>query len=140
MIDEVSAGILVYRDKSPRKYLLLHYPAGHWDFPKGHIEEGETTREAALRELEEETGITRDELELEDGFQDEIEYFYKKKGELSHKKVIYLLGETEKEDVELSIEHQGSTWLPYDEAKEKVTFRNAKALLKKAQTHLKKED
>ncbi len=137
MLDEISAGILVFRDESSRKYLLLHYPAGHWDFPKGHIEEGETELETALRELEEETGIRESELELKEDFREEIEYFYKKRSELAHKKVIFLLGETKKEEIEISFEHQGFSWLPFEEAIEKVTFRNARDLLEEAEDHLK---
>ncbi|MBS3817408.1 MAG: NUDIX domain-containing protein [Candidatus Thermoplasmatota archaeon] len=136
MLDEVSAGVVVYRGESPRKYLLLHYPAGHWDFPKGHIEEGETEETAALRELREETGIKEDEVEINEDFMEEIEYFYNRKNELSHKKVIYFLGKAEKEDITISEEHQGHIWLPYEEAKKKVTFRNAKALLEKAHDYL----
>lgn len=37
--------------------LLMIRSRGHWDLPKGHVESGETCREAALREVEEETGI-----------------------------------------------------------------------------------
>lgn len=37
--------------------LLMIYSRGHWDLPKGHVEVGESGREAALREVEEETGI-----------------------------------------------------------------------------------
>lgn len=135
MLDEVSGGILVYRDENPRKYLLLHYPAGHWDYPKGHVEESETEKEAAIRELEEETGISEDEIELEEDFRETIDYLYRKRGELSHKRVIFFMGKTEKEEITISIEHQGYTWLPYEEAKEKLTFRNAKKLLEKAENH-----
>ncbi|GIR00514.1 MAG: hypothetical protein CM15mP9_2170 [Methanobacteriota archaeon] len=39
--------------------LLLQYPQGHWDFPKGHVEEGDADKRAtAARELKEETGIS----------------------------------------------------------------------------------
>lgn len=126
----------MYCPESPREYLLLQYPAGHWDFPKGHIEEGENEKEAALRELREETGIKEKEIELHKDFKEEIEYFYKRGNELSHKKVIYLLGGTEKKEVRISEEHQGYIWLPYEEAVDKVTFRNAKNLLKKARVSL----
>ena len=52
---EHSAGVVLFRQmKDYREYLLLHYPSGHFDFPKGHLEEDETEREAAFRELEEE--------------------------------------------------------------------------------------
>jgi len=136
MLEEVSAGVLVYRENKNIKFLLLHYPAGHWDFPKGHIEEGESMEETALRELREETGILKDEIELESGFRETIDYLYKTRGELSHKKVIFFLGETEKKDVQISREHQGYVWLPFKEAKEKVTFRNARKLLEKSKEFL----
>lgn len=37
--------------------LLMILSRGHWDLPKGHVESSETGRDAALREVEEETGI-----------------------------------------------------------------------------------
>jgi len=139
MLEEVSAGVLVYRENENVKFLLLHYPAGHWDFPKGHIEEGESMEETALRELREETGIRKDEIELESGFRETIDYIYKTRGELSHKKVIFFLGETEKENVKISREHQGYVWLPFKKAKQKVTFRNARKLLEKSKDFLEED-
>ncbi len=139
MLEEVSAGVLVYRECEPIKYLLLHYPAGHWDFPKGHVEENESMEETALRELKEETGIGKNEIELEDGFRETIDYLYRTRGELSHKKVIFFLGETEKEEVQISREHQGYTWLAFQKAKQKVTFRNARKLLEKSKDFLENE-
>ncbi|MFO7990696.1 MAG: NUDIX domain-containing protein [Thermoplasmata archaeon] len=136
MMEERSAGVLLYREDGKREYLLLHYPAGHWDFPKGHVENGESETETALRELTEETGVNEDEVELEDGFKEEIDYFYHKGRELSHKKVIFFLGRTCKGKINISREHQGFTWLPYDEALINLTFMNAKNLLKKAKKYL----
>src|SRR5205085_12501327 len=54
---EFSAGFVLYRSAAdgPR-FLLLDY-GKHWDYPKGHLEEGETAWQAAVRELREETGI-----------------------------------------------------------------------------------
>ncbi len=138
-MEERSAGVLLFRDDEVRKYLLLHYPAGHWDYPKGHIEENETEKDAAVRELREETGVKEDEFELIPGFKETIDYFYKKMGELSHKQVIYLLGQTDKERVRISREHQGHTWLPYDEAMDKLTFKNARDVLKEAKIFLEKD-
>jgi len=67
---ERSAGFVVFteREDGKRLYLLLHYPSGHWDFPKGHVEEGESEIRAALRELREETGLT--DVEVVFGFRD----------------------------------------------------------------------
>jgi diadenosine hexaphosphate hydrolase (ATP-forming) len=38
--------------------LLLQHVSGHWVFPKGHVEAGETQLQAALREIAEEAGVT----------------------------------------------------------------------------------
>uniref|UniRef100_M1Q271 Bis(5'-nucleosyl)-tetraphosphatase [asymmetrical] n=1 Tax=uncultured organism TaxID=155900 RepID=M1Q271_9ZZZZ len=136
MIEEISAGVIIYRETEPRQFLLLHYPAGHWDFPKGHVEENETAIQTALRELEEETSIVEEDVELKDDFEETIDYFYKKRGDLAHKKVIYLLGESDTKEVEISNEHQDYIWLPYKKALKKLTFRNAKNLLEKAKDKL----
>ena len=58
VIWEVSVGAVVYRVENGRRlYLLLHYPSGHFDFAKGHVEAGETEEMTLRRETDEETGI-----------------------------------------------------------------------------------
>ena len=54
MIKEVSCGIIVFDEE---KVLLIKHNGGHTSFPKGHMEEGETLKETAVRETLEETGI-----------------------------------------------------------------------------------
>jgi len=54
-----SAGCVVLDDRG-RVFLLRRSDEGTWCFPKGGIERGETTREAALREVREECGLTVD--------------------------------------------------------------------------------
>ncbi|NND63358.1 MAG: NUDIX hydrolase [Flavobacteriaceae bacterium] len=49
-----AAGGLVYNDK---KEILFIYRNDKWDLPKGHIEKGESYEKAAVREVEEETGL-----------------------------------------------------------------------------------
>ena len=72
---EFSAGVVVFSMRNKTiEYLLLHYASGHWDFPKGHIEKGETKQETALRELKEEAGMS---AQLCEGFEDSFEYFFK---------------------------------------------------------------
>lgn len=124
---ERSAGLVLEKEG---EYLLLHYAAGHWDFPKGHIEEGETPEQAALRELEEETGIA--EAEILPGFSDNIQYFYKKEEKTIYKEVVFFLATTKTAKVVLSHEHKGFAWLAFEGAVEKLTFDNAKVVLKKA--------
>lgn len=137
MIQETSAGVILFRQlKDQREYLLLHYPSGHFDFPKGHVEHGESEHETAYRELQEETGIQK--IVWIEGFRHKIHYNYRRGPELMSKDVIFFLARTTQKKVTLSHEHKGSIWLPYAEAYEKTTFPTAKDLLKKAENFLKR--
>ena len=110
--------------------LLLHYGNGHWDFPKGNIEVNETQIQAAVRELEEETGINR--FRLVPGFKETLVYNYKKKSAQVAKTVTFYLGITTISKVVLSSEHIGYVWLTYQESVKILTFDNAKKLLTQA--------
>lgn len=130
MFREKSCGAVVYLKDSEVKYLLLHYEAGHWDFVKGNVEPNETEQETVIRELREETGIT-DAKFIED-FKEKIDYFYRRQGTTIHKEVIFYLMETHTETVKISYEHVGYIWLNYQQAMEKLTFKNARDVLQKA--------
>ncbi len=60
MKTEKSCGAVVFREYDNKTQILLirHLNGGHWAFPKGHVENGETEEETALREILEETGLT----------------------------------------------------------------------------------
>ncbi len=132
---EKSCGVVVFHQGKNIEYLLLHYPGGHWDFPKGHVEEGEEEEDTARRETKEETGLDTDIIP---GFRRTISYFYKHK-ELISKDVIFFLGETKNKEVKLSKEHKDFKWLPFEEALEQVTYKNSKEILKKANEFLRKQ-
>ena len=134
MKEEVSAGIILFNDNEDRKFLLLNYPSKHWDFVKGKMENGETSHETALRETKEETGIL--DVEFLDGFEEEIEYYFRAENQDIHKKVIFFLGKTKTLDIILSHEHLDFIWLDYDNALNKITYENAKNLLKKSKKFL----
>ena len=55
MLEEKSCGAIVYNNEG--KVLIVQHNAGHWDFPKGHVENNETEVETAVREVKEETNI-----------------------------------------------------------------------------------
>jgi bis(5'-nucleosidyl)-tetraphosphatase len=134
-MEERSAGAVLFTNRDGgRKYLLLRYPAGHWDFPKGNMERGETEKETAIREVKEETGL--ENLKLIDGFRRQIEYFYRRDGKSIHKQVVYLLAEPPSATVKLSFEHQDFGWFKFPEALEKVTYANSKKTLTEAQRFL----
>ena len=132
MIEETSAGIVLFRKEEAKKlFLLLHYPSGHWDFVKGKMEKGETIHETAIRETREETGIIH--IIFVENFEEWIEYNFKYKGELVQKKVVFFLAETKTKEIQISHEHIGYTWVDYNSSMEKTTFDNAKIVLTKAQ-------
>jgi bis(5'-nucleosidyl)-tetraphosphatase len=148
---EKSAGAIIFRkesfDAAQGKgdkifYLLLHYPSNakapkeYWDLSKGHIEKGESELETVKREVEEETGLK--DIEFVEGFKEWIKYFFKWESKNILKFVTFYLAETETRDVKISGEHIGYEWLPYKEAIEKLTFKNAKEILKKANEFLSK--
>ena len=55
---EVAAGGAIFRKPLlGRDRLLLFFRRGFWDMPKGHVEEGETLEQCAVREVQEETGL-----------------------------------------------------------------------------------
>ncbi|HSC24646.1 MAG TPA: NUDIX domain-containing protein [Candidatus Babeliales bacterium] len=130
-----SAGIITYAiDNDTVFYLLLQYSAGHWEFPKGKIEENETKRQAALRELFEETGL---HVDLEDNFEEKIHYiFLDYDKQLTKKMVYFFIGKATDKKVTLSYEHTDYVWLPYKEAYDQLTYKNAKIVLKKANEYI----
>ena len=136
MREEVSAGIILFNENDEREFLLLNYPSKHWDFVKGKMEEGETYHETALRETNEETGIS--EIEFVDGFKEEIEYYFFADNQEIHKRVVFFLGKTKTTEITLSHEHLDYIWLKFDDALNKTTNENAKNLLKKSKEFLDK--
>ncbi|MEM1677120.1 MAG: NUDIX domain-containing protein [Nitrososphaerota archaeon] len=138
VIEERSAGAVVFYlvNLSPitPEYLLLHYEAGHWDFPKGQIELGEEELDTVRREVREETGI--EEIEILPNFRQEIQYFYKKLGELVRKRVVFYIGRSRTKEVRLSYEHKGYAWLNYANAMRRLTFRTARSVLESAHQYI----
>ncbi|MEM4298244.1 MAG: bis(5'-nucleosyl)-tetraphosphatase [Nitrososphaerota archaeon] len=130
MIRERSAGAVIFYTNGEPVYLLLHYPAGHWDFPKGNVEKGESDLDTVRREVREETGI--EAIDILRGFKKEIEYYYRREDGLVRKRVVFYLAKSETKDVRVSPEHLGYVWLPYEKALKIVTFKNSKEVLMEA--------
>ena len=131
MQKEVSAGIILYNDvHDEKKFLVLKYPGGHWDFVKGKMENSEEPKQTAIRETKEETGII--DVEFIDGFNEEISYTFYVKNEEIDKKVIFYLGKTKSTEIVLSHEHLDFAWLNLKDAMDRITYENAKIVLTKA--------
>lgn len=137
MIQQQSAGVILYhRDNNKISYLLLHNVNGHWDFPKGKLEAGETPEQAALRELHEETGL---HAQLLPGFKQSLSYFFKEHdGMLIHKTVTFFVGESQEQKVILSDEHTDFGWFDFKSSLAKFSFKNAKEMLTYAHNFLEK--
>jgi len=132
---EKSCGSVIYRKKNnSTEFLLLHYGKGHWGFPKGHVEERESEQETMRRELFEETGLS--EIELEPDFREDINYYFKQGKTLIHKDVAFFLARAVIGEVKISHEHSEAKWLSFKEALDLLSFDNARALLKKADSFL----
>ena len=116
--------------------LLLQYPQGHWDLPKGHVEGDDADRHSTmLRELEEETGIA--DVALLDGFEQRTEYSFRHKGKRKEKQVYWYIAETDVIEVQLSHEHRGYLWLDWDQALDTITHHETRAVVRAAQRFVK---
>ena len=144
---ERSAGAIIFRDsKKGREYLLLqHQPMdnkrvsrpisiGHWSFPKGHVEKGETTEETVRREVQEETGITQ--LEFIQGFKKTIRYFVNYDGQKRLKFVAFFLARTRERNITVSFEHQDFAWLSYEKAIHTAMYPSDKQVINAAEAFI----
>jgi len=130
---EKSVGAVIKKDN---KYLILKYGLGHWGFVKGHVEKNETDEDTLYRETEEETDLKKENIKIINGFKQKISYYFKREGKTVYKEVNYYLAESDTFNVKISHEHKDYKWLEYKEAMEKLSFKNTKKILKKANDFL----
>ena len=128
-----SCGVVLFT--SGKVLLRRHAPrsargGGHWDFPKGHIDDGETEIQTALRELEEETGIAH--ANVIDGFRETITYTFSGGKKQIGKEVVFFIATTKESKVTLSHEHIDYSWLDFDSAFSRLTYDNARQVLRSA--------
>src|SRR3989344_4070327 len=129
---EVSAGIIIYR-KMPEgpKFLLLYHGGGYWNFPKGKLEEGERSFRAAVREVEEETGLKYKDLRFsKDYFKAHDRFVFQRGGDKVSKHVFFYLAETKNPEVRVSSEHEGYGWFLYERALQTLKYKNLRDILK----------
>lgn len=131
----VSAGVIVFRRTDEgMKFLLLYHGGPYWNFPKGKLAEGERSFKAALREVEEETGIKGRDLRFMNWFKVSDRFvFYTKERKRVPRLVIYYLAETKTQSITIvPREHQGYGWFLYKDALKMLKAPNLRANLKKA--------
>lgn len=133
---ERSCGAVVFTVTGDRiKYLIVQSHKGIFGFPKGHMEDDETEKETALREIYEETGVN---AELIDGFKTEETYTFESDGELIKKRVVYYLARYENQFVRVLKDdvHEVSL-LDFDLAMRALQFKSSRKILYEANTFIK---
>ncbi|MEG4107813.1 NUDIX domain-containing protein [Microcoleus sp. S13_C5] len=121
MKDECFGIVPIFGNEADALFLLIQHQAGHWAFPKGHANPGESAAETARREFLEETGISDFEMLDEPSFTEH--YSFVKDGEPIEKTVTYFLGFVNSMEVVLQEEEvQNSAWLSFEEAVKRITF------------------
>ena len=118
MRKEKSCGAIVFYLEGDKEQILLikHANSGHWSFPKGHVEAGETELETAVREIKEETGV---DAIVDTRFRQVVTYSPKKD---VIKDVVYFFAttkdyETNNQEEEVS----ACRWVDIDKALESVS-------------------
>lgn len=149
MLFKKSVGAVVFYRSPENKieYLLLNHGENqngsgieYWNFPKGEIEDGESEKEAARREIAEETGLTN--FKYLPNFRAAERYFYrwtepKNKSQLFFKTAVFYLAQAGDKNVKISSEHIDYEWLPFAAALERMKkFKASRKVLKKAEEFL----
>ena len=129
--NQFSAGGVVIRGTSESmEVLLIKDVYGHWTWAKGHIEGAESAREAAIREITEETGLKT--LETIDTL-GEQKYWFLLGGKKIFKTVtIFLVKAALGEDLDIQAEEvQEAGWFTPSDALEKIEYEGSRSLLEK---------
>lgn len=127
MKHEKSCGAVVVRNAPEPEYLLVRHLDGHWGFPKGHVEAGETEKETAKREIREETGL---ETEMDPRFR--VVDTYSPKPGVS-KDVVFFLGRPVSGTLRPQPEEIAEIrWCALREARVLLTFDSSRNILDEA--------
>ena len=137
MTFEKSCGAVVFtRIRGEIRYILAQAIGGHFGFPKGHMEPGETEEETALREIFEEVRIRP---MLLDGFREISEYYIPDVD--VQKQVVFFLAEYADQEIVFQKEElQNAPLVPYDAAMELLTHAESKRILTAAHNFLSREE
>lgn len=125
MKQEKSCGAIVFRRFHKQiQVLIIQQIQGHYCFPKGHVEDNETEKQTAKREIKEETGLN---VKFIKGFKHSLSYSPKKN---IKKEVVYFLAILKggKEKIQKD-ELLDLKWLSIKDAKKIITYDNDKELL-----------
>ncbi len=130
---EKSCGaIVLYKDGESVKTLLVRNHNGrNYSFPKGHVEQGESEQQTAVREVKEETGL---DIQIIDTFREVADYcpFGKIK-----KRVVFFMAQTFSDKVRIQQEEIDSfIWVDLKEAHHRCTYDNDLRVIRKARENV----
>ena len=121
---EKSCGCIIIKN---RKVLLVYEKnTNFWGFPKGHMEEGESELQTALREVKEEVGL---EVEIDKERRYELNYIIR--DEIDKTTVLYIARTKSEEIIMQESEIANIKWCDFDEALNTLTFENWREMFKK---------
>ncbi len=133
--DEAFGIVPILNQNGSYQFLLIQHHAGHWGFPKGHADPGESAVQAACREFVEETGIT--DYTLIDGITLSEQYTFTRNHQKFEKTVLYYPAFVQSEAVTCQPEEiRNFTWLPYEQALQRLTFEGAQRVLTEVHQYL----
>ncbi len=135
----VSAGIIVFRrTEQGIKFLILYRGRDYWEFPKGKLEGGERSWQAAFREVREETGLKSTELKLLGNFKAFEKFFFWFGNQRIFRVIILYLAETTQDKITIVPgDHEGYAWVTLSEAKKIMTkYKEAIKILQRAYDYI----
>lgn len=119
---EKSCGAVVF---DGNKVLIIQQVKGHWGFPKGHVEDGETEVQTAVREIKEETNLT---VEIDESKRF-VEHYSPEEG--IEKDVVFFIAKKIGGEIKVQEEEVKDTeWLTPREAMERLTYESSKNILR----------
>ncbi|NTW27325.1 MAG: NUDIX domain-containing protein [Candidatus Moranbacteria bacterium] len=137
---EKSVGCVIYRkSEGETLFLLVQYRSWQWDFPKGHVEEGENEEQTLRREVLEETGIA--DLEILPNFRESVHYFYTAKGNEKKERIsqgrgiyifknaVYYAAQTNAQAVAIDFENKAYAWLTHEEVLSRLINDGSKKVI-----------
>lgn len=139
VVETSAGGVVLRRVVDSWHVLVIRDPYRKWGLPKGHVEEGETAREAALREVAEETGLQ--DLRLGEELVT-IDWTFRSSGRRIHKYATFFLMHSDSGEPvpEFAEGITACEWIPLHTAHERISYENASEVIRVAQSVIPQRD